>query len=44
MLVFAETFENVAHVHGPSVSLTIDVCANGGYASALDIDPCVAGS
>lgn len=46
MLLFAETFENV-HYHGvPNESYVydIDICANGGIASALDIDPCVSGS
>jgi hypothetical protein len=46
MLMFAETFENV-HYHGvPNESYVydIDICANGGIASALDINPCVSGS
>lgn len=46
MLMFSETFENV-HYHGvpgESFAYDIDICANGGYPSALDIDPCVSGS
>lgn len=46
MMMFAETFENV-HYHGlpgESYVYDIDICANGGVASALDIDPCVSGS
>lgn len=46
MLMFAETFE-AAHYHGlpgESYVYDIDICANGGIASALDINPCVSGS
>ena len=45
-LTFSETFEN-AHYHGvpgESYVFDIDICANGGIASALDIAPCVSGS
>lgn len=46
LLMFSETMENV-HYHGvpgESFAYDINICANGGYASALDIDPCVSGS
>lgn len=46
MLMFSEFMENV-HYHGvPGESYTVDldICANGGYASPLDITPCVSGS
>jgi hypothetical protein len=43
---FSETFENVAYngVPGELYTYDIDICANGGYASALDIAPCVSNS
>lgn len=46
MLMFSETFEGV-HFHGvpgESYVYDIDICANGGIASAIDIAPCVSGS
>lgn len=46
MLLFMEFMEN-AHYHGvPGETYAVDlnICANGGYASALDIAPCVSGS
>lgn len=46
MLMFAEFMEN-AHYHGvpgESYAVDFDICANGGYASPLDIAPCVSGS
>lgn len=46
MLMFSETFEGAHfhHVPGESYVYDIDLCANGGIASALDITPCVSGS
>jgi hypothetical protein len=46
MMIFSESFENV-HYHGlpgESYVYDLDICANGGIASALDIDPCTSGS
>jgi hypothetical protein len=43
-LLFAEDFENVAHLAGPSFKLTVDVCANGATVAADDIAVCVSGS
>jgi len=46
MLMFSETFEG-SHYHsvpGESYVYDIDICANGGVASALDIAPCNSGS
>lgn len=39
---FSESFENAVYhnVPGESYVYDIDICANGGYSSALDIDPC----
>lgn len=45
-LLFSEFMENV-HYHGvpgETYAVDLDICANGGYASPLDINPCVSGS
>lgn len=43
---FTETFENVVYhgVPGEAYVYDIDICANGGYSSPLDITPCVSNS
>jgi hypothetical protein len=43
---FSEYFENMAYhgVPGESYCYDIDICANGGYSSPLDINPCVTNS
>lgn len=45
-MFFSETFENVAYhgVPGESYVYDMDICANGGYSSPLDISPCVTNS
>jgi hypothetical protein len=43
-LLFAEDFENVVHVAGPSYKLSIDACADGSTVAGGDIAVCVSGS